>query len=381
MQPWVTPEPLDLAGGELAGGQGGGVDRLGHAHGPVDDRERLGVSRRAGRGLRLAQTHVNERTHLLDEAAIHHGAGAQRDALVELLHRATQRHHERGCHELVAGHGRRIGAPSQLDNLEGANNPADVMRVDALRRHRVQLGEAIVQAARAERPLGFLFEAGAHGRVRARELDDIQEGALVQAGSSRDHRDSFALVDTRHVGSRVLLVGSHRGLVAHLQHVNLVMGDPAALLHRGLSRPHVHAAVELQGVRGDDLTRAARTQRTRKHAGQLQGQVRLARGRGPHNRAHDVRRAPHRCLHGHQCTGASRRYHPTTARLKTMSTTDTLPVTLDRITQAVEAVGLIPFVSNTGQVAAILPNRTVRIAVPEGHPAQGVADYPRFFDP
>ncbi len=64
-----------------------------------------------------------------------------------------------------------------------------------------------------------------------------------------------------------------------------------------------------------------------------------------------------------------------------MSTTDTLPVTLDRITQAVEAVGLIPFVSNTGQVAAILPNRTVRIAVPEGHPAQGVADYPRFFDP
>ena len=58
-----------------------------------------------------------------------------------------------------------------------------------------------------------------------------------------------------------------------------------------------------------------------------------------------------------------------------MSTTDTLPVTLDRITQAVEAVGLIPFVSNTGQVAAILPNRT------EGHPAQGVADYPRFFDP
>ena len=37
--------------------------------------------------------------------------------------------------------------------------------------------------------------------------------------------------------------------------------------------------------------------------------------------------------------------------------------------------------SATGQVAAILPNRTVRIAVPEGHPAQGVADYPRFFDP
>ena len=64
-----------------------------------------------------------------------------------------------------------------------------------------------------------------------------------------------------------------------------------------------------------------------------------------------------------------------------MSTTDTPPVTLDRVTEAVQAVGFIPFVSATGQVAAILPNRTVRIAVPEGHPAQGVADYPRFFDP
>ena len=64
-----------------------------------------------------------------------------------------------------------------------------------------------------------------------------------------------------------------------------------------------------------------------------------------------------------------------------MSTTDTPPVPLDRVTEAVQAVGFIPFVSATGQVAAILPNRTVRIAVPEGHPVQGVADYPRFFDP
>ena len=56
-----------------------------------------------------------------------------------------------------------------------------------------------------------------------------------------------------------------------------------------------------------------------------------------------------------------------------MSTTDTPPVTLDRVIEAVEAVGLIPFVSFTGQVAAILPNRTVRIAVPEGHPVPGVS--------
>ena len=38
-----------------------------------------------------------------------------------------------------------------------------------------------MQAARAHRALCFFFEAGAHGRVRAREFDDVQEGALVQA--------------------------------------------------------------------------------------------------------------------------------------------------------------------------------------------------------
>ena len=377
----VRTQPLDLATRQLAGGQRNGFHGLILAHLPVDNSERLGVARRAGRCLRLAQANIDKSAHLLDEAAVHHGARAQRDALVEFLHRATQRHHECRCHELVAGHGCRIGAPGQLDDLERPNDPTSVVGIDALRRHGVQLTQSIMQASRTQRPLGLLLQASAHGRVRARKLDDVQEGTLVEARPSRNHGDTPALVDTRHVVARMPLIGGNRGFVAHVKHIDLVVGDPAALLHRRFRRPHIHAAVELQGIRRHNLTRATRTERLRKHAGQLQGQVRFARGRGPHNRAHDVRRAPHRCLHGHQCTGASHRYHPTTARLNTMSTTDTPPVTLDRVIHAVEAVGLIPFVSSTGQVAAILPNRTVRIAVPEGHPVQGVADYPRFFDP
>ena len=377
----VRTQPLDLATRQLPGGQRDGLHGLVLAHLPIDDGERLGVSRRTGRGLRLPQANVDERAHLLDEPAVHHGARAQRDAFVELLHRATQRHHECRCHELVARHGRRIGAPGQLDDLEGADNPASVMRVNTLRRYRVQLTESIMEAPRAHRPLGFFFESGAHGLVRARKLDDVQESTLVETRPSRDHGDTPALVDTHHIGARMPLVGGHRRLVSDVEHVDLVVGDSPALLHRGLGRSHIHAAVELQGISGHDLTRARRSQRLRQNTCQLQGEVRLSRGRGPHNRAHDVRRASNRCLHGHQCTGASHRYPPTTARLNTMSTTDTPPVTLDRVIHAVEAVGLIPFVSSTGQVAAILPNRTVRIAVPEGHPVQGVADYPRFFDP
>ena len=377
----VRTQPLDLAARQLTRGQRDRLHGLVLAHLPIDDSERLGVSRRTGRGLRLPQANVNKRTHLVDEPTIHHGAGAQRDALVELLHRATQRHHERRCHELVARHGRRIGAPGQLDDLERPNDPTGIVGIDALRRHGVSLGKAVMQASRTQRPLGLLLQASAHRGVRARKLDDVQEGTLVETRPSRDHGDTPALVDTRHVGARMPLIGGNRGLVAHVKHIDLVVGDPAALLHRRLRRPHIHASVELQGIRRHNLTRATRTERLREHAGQRQGQIRLSRGRGPHNRAHDVRRASHRCLHGHQCTGASHRYHPTPARLNTMSTPDTPPVTLDRVIHAVEAVGLIPFVSSTGQIAAILPNRTVRIAVPEGHPVQGVADYPRFFAP
>ena len=102
------------------------------------------------------------------------------------------------------------------------------MRVDTLGRERVQLGETIMQAARPHRSLSFFFEASAHGRVRTRELDDIQEGALVQAGASRDHRDAPAHMNARNIGSRVLLVGGHRGLVPNLKHIDLVMGDPSA---------------------------------------------------------------------------------------------------------------------------------------------------------
>ena len=94
-------------------------------------------------------------------------------------------------------------------------------------------------------------------------------------------------MNTGHVRARMLLIGGHRGLVAHLQHVDLVVGDPAALRHRGLGRAHVHPPIQLEGVRRDDLARPARTQRLREAQRQLQGQVRLARGRGSHHR-HEV---------------------------------------------------------------------------------------------
>ncbi|MDY6212991.1 MAG: histidine kinase [Schaalia hyovaginalis] len=62
-----------------------------------------------------------------------------------------------------------------------------------------------------------------------------------------------------------------------------------------------------------------------------------------------------------------------------MSSADARPVTVERIGAALESMGIFPFVSDRGQVAALLPSRTIRIIVPEGRPVQGVSDYPRRF--
>ncbi|MCI1641243.1 MAG: YbjN domain-containing protein [Actinomyces sp.] len=53
------------------------------------------------------------------------------------------------------------------------------------------------------------------------------------------------------------------------------------------------------------------------------------------------------------------------------------PMTRDRVATAVREAGLIPFLGDSDQVAAIVPRHVVRIVVPEGRPPQGVAEWPR----
>ena len=112
-----------------------------------------------------------------------------------------------------------------------------------------------MEPARAQGPLRLGLQAGPHPRVRAREVDDVQQGALVEPRPARDDRHSPARVDPLHVGAGVALVGGHGRLVAHVEHVDLVVGDAAALLHGSLRGADVHAPVELQRVRGDQFPR------------------------------------------------------------------------------------------------------------------------------
>lgn len=63
-----------------------------------------------------------------------------------------------------------------------------------------------------------------------------------------------------------------------------------------------------------------------------------------------------------------------------MSETVTTPVTQARVATAMREAGLIPFLGDSDQVAAILGSRVVRVVLPEGHPVQGIAEWPRALD-
>lgn len=63
-----------------------------------------------------------------------------------------------------------------------------------------------------------------------------------------------------------------------------------------------------------------------------------------------------------------------------MSETVPTPLTQQRVAAAMRTAGLIPFLGDADQVAAILNSRVVRVVLPEGHPVQGVAEWPRALD-
>ncbi|QPK81848.1 YbjN domain-containing protein [Schaalia sp. ZJ405] len=63
-----------------------------------------------------------------------------------------------------------------------------------------------------------------------------------------------------------------------------------------------------------------------------------------------------------------------------MTESQTPAVTLDRVSTALRSIGLTPFIAGNDQVAAIFTNRTIRIIMPPGHPAQGIAEWPRSFN-
>src|SRR5579863_8926692 len=147
--PRVAPEPGFLAARELTGGAHGLVARLIAGQRAVEEAEQLLVAEGAAGGLAVAQAARGQPPHLGLQAGRPHAVDAGLDPLVELSARQLDADLDRGAARVVAGHCRAERTPGQLDDLEGAHDPATVTWQDSGRGDRVGGGKPRVERGRA----------------------------------------------------------------------------------------------------------------------------------------------------------------------------------------------------------------------------------------
>ncbi|MNW52550.1 hypothetical protein D3C74_300750 [compost metagenome] len=228
----------------------------------------LGVADRALGGAAQVR---RERTDLVEQSLLPHALDPTGHAGVERLAVAVEPDLDRGAHVLLAREVRGERFARDLDDLERPHDATGVGGADRRRGAGVEPRELGVQGP-CSLALGARLEARADVRVGAREVHLVEQCPHVQARAADDDRASAPGVDRVEVRAGRGLVVGDRGVLAGVQHVELVVDDPATLGDRDLRGPHVHAAVELVGVGVDDLGRG-------EGLGEVEGEVRLP-GRG-----------------------------------------------------------------------------------------------------
>ena len=195
-------------------------------------------------------------------------AGVQRGALEH------QSDLHGGARTRVVGQERGEGLAGDLDDLERTHDPPRVARGDRPSRRGVEVRQALVQPCRAHL-VRLSLQASPDSRVGAREAQVVRDGADVEPGSAHEHGLPPARVDARDGGTRSPLeLHDGRGL-AHVEHVDEVVRDAAALRDGKLRRADVHAPVQLKSIPVHDLTVPGLRQRD--------AEVRFARRGRPHD--------------------------------------------------------------------------------------------------
>ncbi len=155
---------------------------------------------------------------------------------------------------------------------EGPDHANQVVGADARCRGRVDRCQPRVQR-RSAGALGLRLQARPQGRVAPRGLHhSVKQRAEVQAGAADDERQPPARGDLadRPVGERCPAHRVHP--LPWLRQVEQVVRHGRAFLCRGLRRADVEPAIDLLGIRRDDLGPDPR--------GHLDREPRLARGGG-----------------------------------------------------------------------------------------------------
>ena len=227
-----------------------------------------------------------------DEAGGEHGGAARVEAGIELGTRRVEADAQKtkaGERVVLLFAGKNFGhglAGGEAD-LDGADQLGCVVGVNARSGCGVKAGEEPVQ------PLGLVpFGAAAEAAAevfttgRARE-EAFGEGAEIEACSAGDDGEFVARGDVAEGGASAARVfSSGEGLVG-VDDVDEVMRDAGALFGGGLGGAQVHAAVDSDGVAGDDFALEAFGESEREggfagagRAEEEDGGRRLRRGRG-----------------------------------------------------------------------------------------------------
>ena len=144
----------------------------------------------------------------------------------------------------------RVGA--LRDDLERPHDAAAVAGIDAGGGDRIEVLQTRVQRAGAvSGEVGF--QRGTQSVVVGREAEVVDDARHVQSRAADEDRVAAARVDLTDRGAGGILIPGDGRLVGHLEHVEQVVRDAAALGDGKLRRPDVHAAVQLHRVGVHDL--------------------------------------------------------------------------------------------------------------------------------
>ena len=154
-------------------------------------------------------------------------------------------------HVLAHRHERRERAARHLEYLQGSNNTALILHPRS--RLRVDLRQAGVQNTNT---LGtrLRLQTLTHPRIRAGELQLIQGGTHIQAGTTHQNRVAATTANLLNQLTATLLKLRYGGLVPHVHDVQQVVRNTAHLLRRDFCGADIHAPVELHRISVNALT-------------------------------------------------------------------------------------------------------------------------------
>ena len=129
--------------------------------------------------------------YLVHQTRIDHAAEPVFDPPVDLIGRDEEADLRRPIHgiRLEPGSERREGSARPDRDLQGSDDPPAIGRLHPRRRHRIERGEAGVQVGRPGATLLQLsLQSGGHVGEASRDLEVVDDGAQVEAGTADQQR-------------------------------------------------------------------------------------------------------------------------------------------------------------------------------------------------